>query len=137
MSITYPEEAVVAALEDDEGVSDAVGARIFAMVPPMDAARPCILMSRSSDKPASMNPDNTSFDVMLSIDSWADTYGAARSLAKHVRRVLIGLTHEDEAYTISPISMVDESDETEPGPSGQEMPVFGVSQTFIMSYTEN
>ena len=134
----YPEEAIVALLELNEGVTDLTTADcIYPMAAPSDITRPYLIYGRSNVAPASMDLEHRQYNAQLTISAWADSYGGVRALADAVKTALIGRTYQDGAIEINTIVLVSEGDEFEPSIPGRDKPLFGVNMEFDYSYQES
>ena len=80
------EETLVAALTVGIPGPTSAGNRVFAVLRPQDQATPAISYQRISNVPvADFDGDAGLDNVRMQIDCWAQTYGAAKILAREAR----------------------------------------------------
>jgi hypothetical protein len=94
------EEAVLDVLDDDEGVQDIVGDRVYAMVRPQGDPLPALVWQRISTSPVtSLAGDSGVDEVRIQFSCYAETLLAARELAAALRAAICGAS-ELKATTV-------------------------------------
>ena len=83
------EEAIIARLLADAGVAAIVGTRVFPGMRPQGSALPAAVLNRISGGPLYADDGEVGLEqARIQIDCWADTYTAAKKLARAVTACL-------------------------------------------------
>lgn len=83
------EAVLLRTLQDDPGLSELVGNKVFALVIPQGTKLPCITFQRLGGMPANTLSGHSGLEeIDLWIDVWARRYGEAKAVAKAVRAAM-------------------------------------------------
>ena len=83
------EAVLLRTLQDDPGLSELVGNKVFALVIPQGTKLPCITFQRLGGMPANTLSGHSGLEeIDLRIDVWARRYGEAKAVAKAVRAAM-------------------------------------------------
>ena len=83
------EAVLLRTLQDDPGLSELVGNKVFALVIPQGTKLPCITFQRLGGMPANTLSGHSGLEeIDLRIDVWARRYGEAKAVAKAVRATM-------------------------------------------------
>ncbi len=83
------EAVLLRTLQDDPGLSEFVGNKVFALVIPQGTKLPCITFQRLGGMPANTLSGHSGLEeIDLRIDVWARRYGEAKAVAKAVRAAM-------------------------------------------------
>ena len=83
------EQALLATLQGDEGLSALVGEKIFALLIPEGTMLPCVTFQRISGTPANTLDGHSGLErISLQVDAWGRNYAEAKTVAKAVRAAM-------------------------------------------------
>lgn len=138
MPLKSPEQVVRNALVADPAVASLVGDRVYPVIAPATAALPLVTWRRSSIQRQQTLSGPAGFPtVLLVVDMYATTYEAVRELADRCRRCLDGYgTADTESVIVNNVSLENESDGFVQLAGGEVPPVYSVSQTYSILWSE-
>lgn len=122
-----------ARLSASTGIAALCGSAIYAMIAPKEAAGRYLVWQRISGVPAidAMDGESDIIAARVQIDSYADTYGDARSVADAVRATL-----KDWRGTGAKIAHVRLENDRAIRETDPALKTFRVSQDYIVTFTE-
>lgn len=138
MPLKSPEQAVRDALVSDPSVASLVGDRVYPVIAPASASLPLITWRRSAIQRVQTLSGPGGFPtVILAVDIYAVTYEAVRELADRCRRCLDGYgTADTQSVVVNNVSLENESDGFVQLAGGDVPPVYSVSQTYSVLWSE-
>jgi hypothetical protein len=126
------EEAIIAKLLADSGVSTIVGNRVFPGSRPQASTLPALVLNRISGGPEYADDGEVGLEqARIQIDCWAATYGAAKKLARAVTASLSAFEGTIGATTFQLIELDIERDLREGGGDTADYP-FRTSLDFLV-----
>jgi hypothetical protein len=126
------EEAIIAKLLADSGVTAIVQARVFPVSRPQGTALPAVTVTRVSGGPEYADDGEAGLEeARIQIDCRADTYQAAKLLARAVTASLSAFQGTVGATTFQDIELDIERDLRESGTNAADYP-FRISLDFIV-----
>ena len=133
-----PEAVCRSVLVANAAVAAIVGTRIYPVIAPATADIPFITWRRSGvQRQHTLSGPLGMPTVILSVDLYAGTYEAVRDLADKVRLVLDGYgTAETESIVIENVSLDNEVDGFVQLAGGEMPPVYSVTQTYSILWSE-
>ena len=138
MPLKSPEQAISTVLLSDPAVAAVVGQRIYPVLAPATAELPLMTWRRSGvQRSHTLSGPMGMPTVLLSIELFALTYEAVRDLADRVRRALDGYGGSpSDSVLVSNVSLDNETDGYVQLAGGDMPPVYSVSQTFSIMWSE-
>ena len=129
-----PEQAVVDQLENDPAVAGILGDRIYPVIAPATAALPFATWRRQAvQREQTLSGPMRMPTVTLAVDLYDTTYAGVRQAADRVRAVLDGFRgNVGNSYTVSLVSLLNESDGFVQLAGGDLPPVYSVTQTYTI-----
>lgn len=129
-----PEQAVVDQLENDPAVAGILGSRIYPVIAPATAALPFATWRRQAvQREQTLGGPMQMPTVTLAVDLFDTTYSGVRQAADRVRAVLDGFRGAvGNSYTVSLVSLLNESDGFVQLAGGDLPPVYSVTQTYTI-----
>lgn len=133
-----PEAVCRSALVADASVAAIVGTRVYPVIAPATADIPFITWRRSGvQRQHTLAGPMGMPTVILTVDLYAATYEAVRDLADKVRLVLDGYgTAETESIVVKNVSLDNEVDGFVQLAGGEVPPVYSVTQTYSILWSE-
>jgi uncharacterized protein DUF3168 len=117
------EEAIIAKLLADGGVSGIVGARVFPGSRPQGSALPALVLNRISGGPEYADDGEVGLEqARIQIDCWAATYAGAKLLARAAAAALSAFEGTVGATTFQWIELDIERDLREGGGDATDYP---------------
>jgi hypothetical protein len=117
------EEALIARLLADTGVAAIAGARVFPGSRPQGAALPAVVLNRISGGPLYADDGEVGLEqARIQIDCWAESYAAAKLLARAVTASLSAFEGTVGATTFQFIELDIEQDLREGGGDAASYP---------------
>lgn len=132
------EETIIAALLADPQVAGLVGTRVEPGRRSQGAAFPSVVFNRISGEPVLSDDAPGAADLTdsrIQVDCWAETYPAAKLLARAVRAALRGFSTTSEGAGVHFVFPEIERDFNDSGGAGADYP-FRVSLEFNVWHTE-
>jgi hypothetical protein len=138
MPLKSPEQAISAVLLSDPAVAAVVGQRIYPVLAPATADLPLVTWRRSGvQRQHTLSGPMGMPTVLLSVELFAPTYEAVRDLADRVRRALDGYGGSPaDCVLVNNVSLDNETDGYVQLAGGDTPPVYSVSQTFSIMWSE-
>ena len=138
MPLQSPEQALASVLLTNPAVAAVAGQRVYPVIAPATAALPFITWRRSSVlRQQTLSGPMGMPSVTLAIDLYAVTYEAVRDLADKVRLALDGYGGSPSNSTVvKNVSLDNESDGFIQLAGGDMPPVYSVSMTFSIMWSE-
>lgn len=129
-----PEQAVVDQLENDPAIASLLGDRIYPVIAPATAALPFATWRRQAvQREQTLAGPMGMPTVTLAVDLFDTTYAGVRQAADRVRAVLDGFRGAvGNSYTVSLVSLLNESDGFVQLAGGDLPPVYSVTQTYTI-----
>jgi len=139
MPLKSPEQAIATVLLSDPAVAAIVGQRIYPVIAPAAADLPFVTWRRSGvQRQHTLNGPMGMPTVLLSIELFALTYEAVRDLADRVRLSLDGYGGASaDSVVVNNVSLDNEVDGFVQLTGGEMPPVYSVSQTFSVMWSES
>lgn len=134
MSVKSPEQAVVDQLENDAAVAALLGDRIYPVIAPATASLPFATWRRQAvQREMTLGGPSGMPTVTLALDIFGTTYQGVREAADRCRAVLDGFRGAvGNSYTVSLVSLLNESDGFVQLAGGDLPPVYSVTQTYTI-----
>ena len=136
-----PETRLVAKLKGTTAISDIVGAKVFAIMAPIDeqgrvkVSLPYITYQVISDNSVNHATGATETNhTRIQVDLWASTYAGAKALATAVKTAMKSWTDGTGDPVISSCHYENGSDMPDPPSPGQERRVQRVMQDYVLWY---
>lgn len=138
MPLKSPEAVCRNALIGDADVAAVVGTRVYPVIAPATADVPFITYRRSGvQRQHTLSGPMGMPTVLLTVDLFCTTYEAVRDLADKVRRVLDGFgTAEADSVVVKNVSLDNEVDGFAQLAGGDVPPVYSVTMTFSIMWSE-
>ena len=138
MPLKSPEQAISAVLLADPAVAAVVGTRIYPVLAPATADLPFATWRRSGvQRQQTLSGPMGMPTVLLSIELFALTYEGVRDLSDRVRRALDGYGGSpSDSVLVNNVSLDNEIDGFVQLSGGDMPPVYSVSQTFSIMWSE-
>jgi hypothetical protein len=138
MPLRSPELVLAAVLTSDTGVAAMVGARVYPVIAPADAAIPFVTWRRAAvQREHSLSGPTGLPKVLLSVDAFAETYEAVRELADRIRLSLDGYGGvASNSVLVNHVSLENETDGFIQLAGGEMPPVYSVTLTFSVLWSE-
>lgn len=138
MALKSPEQVCRNALVADADVAAIVGTRVYPVIAPATADLPFVTWRRSGVRREQTLSGPMGWPtVLLSVDMYATTYEAVRDLADKCRRVLDGFgTGTADSVVVSHVTLDNESDGFVQLAGGDVPPVYSVTQTYSITWSE-
>jgi hypothetical protein len=138
MPLKSPEQAISTVLLADPAVAAVIGTRIYPVLAPASADLPFATWRRSGvQRQQTLSGPMGMPTVLLSIELFAITYEAVRDLADRVRRALDGYGGSpSDSVVVNNVSLDNEIDGFVQLAGGDMPPVYSVSQTFSIMWSE-
>jgi hypothetical protein len=132
MSYKAPEKLIAVRLLADPGVASLVDGRIYPVIAPASAGLPFVTWRRQSvQREQSLSGPVGMPTVTLSVDLFAEGYGAVRELADAARQCLDGWGGGVGNYvSVRLVSLLNESDGFVQLAGGDLPPVYSVTQIY-------
>ena len=132
MSVKSPEQALVDQLENDASVAQLLRDRIYTVIAPASASLPFATWRRQAVQlEMTLSGPSGMPTVTVALDIFGTTYQGVREIADRCRAVLNGFTGGvGNSYTVSLVSMLNESDGFVQLAGGDLPPVYSVTQTY-------
>lgn len=137
MAFKSPEAAIRSVLLASPAMAALIGNRVFPVLAPATAPLPFVTWRRISvQRQQSMAGPIGMPTVYLSVDVFAETYEAARTLADAIRQVLDGWGGEMNDVSVASVSLTNEADGFVTLAGGDLPPVYTVQLTFAVLWQE-
>jgi hypothetical protein len=138
MPLKSPEQVCRSALIADADVAAMVGTRVYPVIAPATADLPFVTWRRSGvQRQHTLAGPMGMPTVILTVDIYATTYEAVRDLADKCRRVLDGYgTAETDSVVVKNVSLDNEADGFVQLAGGEMPPVYSVTQTYSVMWSE-
>lgn len=131
------EEALQAYVVADESISAVIASRMYPVFAPESAASPYLVYRvLSTQREYTMSGPTGTAQPTIKITCWADTYPAAKALARLVRSRLDGYRGTMGGISVRRIFLNDESDAFEPSPELLQRQMFGRELDFEIEHHE-
>ena len=129
-----PEKLIADRLQADPAVATILGGRVYPVIAPASAALPFATWRRAAvQREQTLGGPLGMPTVSLAVDLYAETYEAVRELADAVRACLNGFGGSvGNSYTVSLVSLQNESDGFVQLAGGDLPPVYSVTQTYTI-----
>jgi hypothetical protein len=139
MPLQSPEQALASVLLTNPTVAAIAGQRVYPVIAPAAAALPFITWRRAGVlRQQTLSGPMGMPSVTLAIDLYAVTYEAVRDLADKVRLALDGYGGSpSDSVVVANVSLDNESDGFIQLAGGDMPPVYSVSMTFSIMWSEN
>jgi len=138
MPLKSPEQAISTVLLSNPAVAAVIGTRIYPVLAPASADLPFATWRRSGvQRQQTLSGPMGMPTVLLSIELFAITYEAVRDLADRVRLALDGYGGSpSDSVLVNNVSLDNEIDGFVQLAGGDMPPVYSVSQTFSIMWSE-
>jgi hypothetical protein len=139
MPLQSPENALATVLLTDPGVAAIIGQRVYPVIAPAAADIPFATWRRSAvQRQHTLSGPMGLPTVILAVDLYALTYEGVRDLADKVRIALDGYGGSpSDSVSVANVSLDNESDGFIQLAGGDMPPVYSVTMTFSILWTEN
>ena len=129
-----PEKAIADRLQADAAVAGIIAGRVYPVIAPASAGLPFATWRRAAvQREQTLGGPLGMPTVTLAVDLYAEGYEAVRELADAVRACLDGFTGAvGNSYTVSLVSLRNESDGFVQLAGGDLPPVYSVTQTYTI-----
>lgn len=129
-----PEKAIADRLQADAAVAGIIAGRVYPVIAPASAGLPFATWRRAAvQREQTLGGPLGMPTVTLAVDLYAEGYEAVRELADAVRACLDGFTGAvGNSYTVSLVSLQNESDGFVQLAGGDLPPVYSVTQTYTI-----
>ena len=129
-----PEKLIADRLQADPAVASIIAGRVYPVIAPASAGLPFATWRRAAvTREQTLGGPLGMSTVSLAVDMYAETYEAVRELADACRACLNGFTGAvGNSYTVSLVSLVNESDGFVQLAGGDLPPVYSVTQTYTI-----
>lgn len=129
-----PEKAIADRLQADAAVAGIIAGRVYPVIAPASAGLPFATWRRAAvQREQTLGGPLRMPTVTLAVDLYAEGYEAVRELADAVRACLDGFTGAvGNSYTVSLVSLQNESDGFVQLAGGDLPPVYSVTQTYTI-----
>lgn len=139
MPLQSPENALATVLLTNPGVAAIIGQRVYPVIAPAAADIPFLTWRRSAvQRSHTLSGPMGLPSVILAVDLYALTYEAVRDLADKVRLALDGYGGSpSDSIHVANVSLDNESDGFIQLAGGDMPPVYSVTMTFSILWSEN
>lgn len=138
MPLQSPEQGLATVLVSDPAVAALIGTRIYPVIAPAAADLPFVTWRRSGIlRQHTLSGPMGMPTVTLTVDLYATTYEAVRELADRVRLALDGYGGTPaDSISVNNVSLENESDGFIQLAGGDIPPVYSVTMTFSVMWSE-
>lgn len=139
MPLQSPENALATVLLTNPGVAAIIGQRVYPVIAPAAADIPFLTWRRSAvQRSHTLSGPMGLPSVILAVDLYALTYEGVRDLADKVRLALDGYGGSpSDSIAVANVSLDNESDGFIQLAGGDMPPVYSVTMTFSILWSEN
>lgn len=139
MPLQSPENALATVLLTNPGVAAIIGQRVYPVIAPAAADIPFLTWRRSAvQRSHTLSGPMGLPSVILAVDLYALTYEGVRDLADKVRLALDGYGGSpSDSIHVANVSLDNESDGFIQLAGGDMPPVYSVTMTFSILWSEN
>lgn len=138
MPLQSPEQGLATVLVSDPAVAALIGTRVYPVIAPAAADLPFVTWRRSGVlRQHTLSGPMGMPTVTLTVDLYATTYEAVRELADRVRLALDGYGGTPaDSISVNNVSLENESDGFIQLAGGDIPPVYSVTMTFSVMWSE-
>lgn len=140
MALKAPEQVVRQTLLSTPAVGQIIGARLYPVLAPASTAMPFVVYRRASigtvRTQTLVGNAAATKSVNLEFTLYAQTYEAVRELAYEVNKVLDGWSGEINNLVIGEVRLTEEADDFVTLSGGDLPPVYQVTQTYNVIWTD-